>query len=155
MLLSFKFTITILKFPRIQLEEYTIQQRLGGRRDSAAQISTPPNISPPTGNQCRRRSSLAQITEILKEWSSGGSKRTKQLSRRETLADLGRSIQGRFISDKGSTNSQFRKRRESSADGKMSNSSNNPEFIRNWVQERQDSIILNDSMMKSVSIHLI
>lgn len=133
------------------MEEYTIQQRLGGRRDSAAQISTPPNCSPPTGNQCRRRSSLAQITEILKEWSSGGSKRSnKQLSRRETLADLGRSIQGRFVSDKSSNSAnQFRKRRESSADAKMS--SNNPEFIRNWVQEKQDSIILNDSMMKSVS----
>ncbi|KAL5281473.1 hypothetical protein ACFFRR_005082 [Megaselia abdita] len=135
---------------REQLEEYTIQQRLGGRRDSAAQISTPPNISPPTGNQCRRRSSLAQITEILKEWSSGGSKRTKQLSRRETLADLGRSIQGRFVSDKNSNNNtnQVRKRRESSADAKMS-AANNPEFIRNWVQEKQDSIILNDAMMKS------
>lgn len=144
----------MILYSKLQLEEYTIQQRLGGRRDSAAQISTPPNISPPIGNQCRRRSSLAQITEILKEWSSGGSKRTnKQLSRRETLADLGRSIQGRFVSDKGSSsNSTVRKRRESSADAKMS-AANNPEFIRNWVQEKQDSIILNDSMMKSVSFY--
>lgn len=152
MIVSINYSLLLYIF---QLEEYTIQQRLGGRRDSAAQISTPPNISPPTGNQVRRRSSLAQITEILKEWSSGGSKRTnKQLSRRETLADLGRSIQGRFVSDKSSSSSQVRKRRESSADAKMSNSSNNPEFIRNWVQEKQDSIILNDSMMKAVSVFL-
>lgn len=36
---------------REQLEESTIRQRLGGRRDSAAQISaaSPPSTSPPPG----------------------------------------------------------------------------------------------------------
>lgn len=117
-------------FQFIQLEESTIRQRLGGRRDSAAQISanSPPSTSPPPGAQRRRRSSLAQLTDILREWS-GGSKRNQKppLNRRETLADLARSLPwGRTTAD---NNSQYnnttiqashapplRKRRESSAD---------------------------------------
>lgn len=106
-----------------QLEESTIRQRLGGRRDSAAQISaaSPPSTSPPP-SQRRRRSSLAQLTDILREWS-GGSKRSQKapLNRRETLADLARSLPWARNTDNSSQNnqsnhSQQRKRRESSAD---------------------------------------
>lgn len=93
---------------------------MGGRRDSAAQISSPPSTSPPP-NRNRRRSSLAQLTDILREWSGTGSKRNQKppLNRRETLADLARSLPWHRIS-----NDQYipqhapplRKRRESSAD---------------------------------------
>ncbi|ENN80633.1 hypothetical protein YQE_02946, partial [Dendroctonus ponderosae] len=81
---------------REQLEESTIRQRLGGRRDSATQICSisPPTemqeSSPPAGGR-RRRSSLAQLTDILREWG-GAKKQQKQLHRRETLADLARSL---------------------------------------------------------------
>lgn len=105
-----------------QLEESTIRQRLGGRRDSAAQISaaSPPSTSPPP-SQRRRRSSLAQLTDILREWSGGGSKRQKApLNRRETLADLARSLPWGRNTDNSTQNNQThlvtRKRRESSAD---------------------------------------
>lgn len=104
------------------MEESTIRQRLGGRRDSAAQISaaSPPSTSPPA-SQRRRRSSLAQLTDILREWSGGGSKRQKApLNRRETLADLARSLPWGRNTDNSSQNNQSyvsqRKRRESSAD---------------------------------------
>jgi hypothetical protein len=102
----------------------TIRQRLGGRRDSAAQISgaSPPSTSPPP-NRNRRRSSLAQLTDILREWS-GGTKRTQKppLNRRETLADLARSLPWHRVSNDQHTNNNtghappIRKRRESSAD---------------------------------------
>uniref|UniRef100_A0A182T017 Uncharacterized protein n=1 Tax=Anopheles maculatus TaxID=74869 RepID=A0A182T017_9DIPT len=110
------------------VEESTIRQRLGGRRDSAAQISgaSPPSTSPPPGAQRRRRSSLAQLTDILREWSGGGSKRQKApLNRRETLADLARSLPWNKATtadtyNNNQTNSghapPLRKRRESSAD---------------------------------------
>lgn len=109
---------------REQLEESTIRQRLGGRRDSAAQIGTPPSTSPPPGAQRRRRSSLAQLTDILREWSGGSSKRNNKppLNRRETLADLARSLPwGKTSTDatvqfNNSHAPQLRKRRESSAD---------------------------------------
>lgn len=94
---------------------------MGGRRDSAAQISaTPPSTSPPP-NRNRRRSSLAQLTDILREWS-GGSKRNQKppLNRRETLADLARSLPWHRISNDqysgGVHANPIRKRRESSAD---------------------------------------
>lgn len=96
---------------------------MGGRRDSAAQISgqSPPSTSPPP-NRNRRRSSLAQLTDILREWS-GGSKRNQKppLNRRETLADLARSLPWHRISNDQYTSTQshappLRKRRESSAD---------------------------------------
>ncbi|XP_017779072.1 PREDICTED: uncharacterized protein LOC108564517, partial [Nicrophorus vespilloides] len=122
---------------REQVEESTLKQRLGGRRDSAAQISSisPPTetqeTSPPTtGPARRRRSSLAQLTDILREWSGGGSTKTRRkapLSRRETLADLARSLPwGRQTTTDGgggaaavavaSVGQHSRKRRESSAD---------------------------------------
>lgn len=114
---------------REQVEESTIRQRLGGRRDSAAQISSisPPTetqeTSPPTtGSTRRRRSSLAQLTDILREWGGGSTKARQKapLCRRETLADLARSLPwGRQTTqDTGPTPSitTNRKRRESSAD---------------------------------------
>lgn len=114
---------------REQVEESTIRQRLGGRRDSATQIH---NISPPTEiqetsppNTRRRRSSLAQLTDILREWSVGGTKRNKApLYRRETLADLARSLPwGRQQTEGGSMLSSIRKRRESSADSGIKSTS--------------------------------
>lgn len=46
------------------------------------------------GGPRRRRSSLAQLTDILREWGGGGAPRRQRapLSRRETLADLARSL---------------------------------------------------------------
>nr|XP_036232807.1 uncharacterized protein LOC106622375 isoform X1 [Bactrocera oleae] len=137
---------------REQLEESTIRQRLGGRRDSAAQITTPPSTSPPPGLQRRRRSSLAQLTDILREWSGGGaakqqtqSQRQKaQLNRRETLADLARSLPWRTSTTDASTGPGGgttyitpRKRRESSADSgirsmRSRRDSNTTEFVKHW-----------------------
>ncbi|KAL0878921.1 hypothetical protein ABMA27_003918 [Loxostege sticticalis] len=85
---------------RSTLEENTLRQRLGSRRDSAAQVSClsppEPDVSDqPRGGPRRRRSSLAQLTDILREWGGGGSAPRRQrapLSRRETLADLARSL---------------------------------------------------------------
>lgn len=106
---------------REQLEESTLKARLGGRRDSAAQITS---VSPPTETQetspptrRRRRSSLAQLTDIIKDWSgSAGRKRKEQLSRRETLADLAKSLPW-------SRSDTTRKRRESSVDSGVKSSS--------------------------------
>ncbi|XP_067637102.1 uncharacterized protein rsh isoform X3 [Eurosta solidaginis] len=136
---------------REQLEESTIRQRLGGRRDSAAQITTPPSTSPPPGLQRRRRSSLAQLTDILREWSGGGAakqaqaqRQKAQLNRRETLADLARSLPWRTsVSDastcagSGTTYITPRKRRESSADSgirsmRSRRHSNTAEFVKHW-----------------------
>jgi hypothetical protein len=68
----------------------------------------------------RRRSSLAQFTDILREWS-GSTKvsRSKepQLHRRETLADIAKSLPwSRSSTTDSSTVAALRKRRESSAD---------------------------------------
>lgn len=98
----------------------------------------------------RRRSSLAQLTDILREWS-GGSSSTKQqpqrttkapLNRRETLADLARSLPWRTsTTDAGTgTSSAYvapRKRRESSADSgirsmRSRRDSNTAEFVKHW-----------------------
>ncbi|KAL7032949.1 hypothetical protein ACKWTF_007435 [Chironomus riparius] len=120
--------------------ESTIRQRLGGRRDSAAQISgaSPPSTSPPP-NRNRRRSSLAQLTDILREWS-GGSKRNQKppLNRRETLADLARSLPWHRVSNEQYTPSNVpRKRRESSADSGIKSmrsrrDSHTPDFTKGW-----------------------
>lgn len=132
---------------RTKLEESTIRQRLGGRRDSAAQISanSPPSTSPPA-SQRRRRSSLAQLTDILREWS-GGSKRTQKapLNRRETLADLARSLPWGRNTDNSSHNnqshfSQQRKRRESSADSGIKSmrsrrESHSSDFHKMWPKK--------------------
>ncbi|XP_076049396.1 uncharacterized protein LOC143030079 [Oratosquilla oratoria] len=80
-----------------------------GRRDSSAQITTiePPRevreTSPPTSR--RRRSSLAQLTDILREWgrrdttteqhrsmSTTTAPSAPGLSRRESLADIAKSL---------------------------------------------------------------
>lgn len=96
-----------------------------GRRDSAAQITS---ISPPDDtqessptNQRRRRSSLAQLTDILREWSGGGasgkSGRGNKLCRRETLADIAKSLPwSRQTTTDASHLASMRKRRESSVD---------------------------------------
>lgn len=95
-----------------------------GRRDSAAQITSisPPNEthdSSPT-NQRRRRSSLAQLTDILREWgggASGKSGRGNKLCRRETLADIAKSLPwSRQTTTDASHLASLRKRRESSVD---------------------------------------
>lgn len=131
---------------REQLEESTIRQRLGGRRDSAAQISaaSPPSTSPPP-SQRRRRSSLAQLTDILREWSGGGSKRQKApLNRRETLADLARSLPWGRNTDNSTQNNQShvvqRKRRESSADSGIKSmrsrrESHTSDFSKMWPKK--------------------
>nr|XP_012143628.1 PREDICTED: nuclear pore complex protein DDB_G0274915-like [Megachile rotundata] len=111
---------------REQVEESTLRQRLGtGRRDSATQITptSPPNEpqeSSPT-NQRRRRSSLAQLTDILREWGGGGtsgkSSRGNKLCRRETLADIAKSLPwSRQTTTDASHLERLRKRRESSVD---------------------------------------
>ncbi|XP_072753921.1 uncharacterized protein Rsh isoform X4 [Anoplolepis gracilipes] len=111
---------------REQVEESTLKQRLGtGRRDSAAQITSisPPNEtqdSSPTTHR-RRRSSLAQLTDILREWGGGGasgkSGRGNKLCRRETLADLAKSLPwSRQTTTDVSHLASLRKRRESSVD---------------------------------------
>ncbi|XP_023315246.1 uncharacterized protein LOC106654195 isoform X4 [Trichogramma pretiosum] len=88
---------------REQVEESTLKQRLGaGRRDSAAQISPPGELQEPSpiAQGRRRRSSLAQLTDILRELRPGGLSKQQQggsqrsstkLSRRETLADIAKS----------------------------------------------------------------
>nr|XP_024216612.1 serine/arginine repetitive matrix protein 1-like isoform X2 [Halyomorpha halys] len=145
---------------REQLEESTLRQsvdlyfRLGpGRRDSAAQINA---VSPPTETRetspppaRRRRSSLAQLTDILREWGGGsggkagrGSKQA-QLVRRETLADLARSLPW----SRGPA--ELRKRRESSADsgvksasGKSSAISDFRSDIARLLGSRRDSTVI-------------
>ncbi|XP_064555349.1 uncharacterized protein rsh isoform X2 [Drosophila montana] len=169
---------------REQLEESTIRQRLGGRRDSAAQITTPPSSSPPPGLQRRRRSSLAQLTDILREWSGGASRQQHQqqqqqqqaarnkahLNRRETLADLARSLPWRTSTTDASTGGNVgsgsgggvgnttyvtpRKRRESSADSgirsiRSRRDSSTTEFVKHWnrresttVEEQSSSVVV-------------
>lgn len=111
---------------KIQIPYIFICHRSGtGRRDSATQITS---ISPPnepqessTTNQRRRRSSLAQLTDILREWSGGGasakSERGNKLYRRETLADIAKSLPwSRQTTTDASHLERLRKRRESSVD---------------------------------------
>ncbi|KAJ8720302.1 hypothetical protein PYW07_012345 [Mythimna separata] len=136
---------------RSTLEESTLRQRLGNRRDSAAQVSclSPPEPdvdNQPRGGPRRRRSSLAQLTDILREWGGGGSAPRRQrapLSRRETLADLARSLPW------ARHEPPPRRRRDSSADSgiksmasKRRDSKAAPQDFRadfpNW--DRKDSI---------------
>ncbi|KAI5646199.1 radish, isoform I [Phthorimaea operculella] len=102
---------------RSMLEENTLRQRLGSRRDSAAQVSClsppEPDVNELKGAPRRRRSSLAQLTDILREWGGGSSaprRQRPQLSRRETLADLARSLPW------ARHDTAPRRRRDSSAD---------------------------------------
>lgn len=123
---------------REQLEESTLRQRLGaGRRDSAAQITS---ISPPLETQetsppaltRRRRSSLAQLTDIFRDWGGSGSAkgRGKALTRGETLADLARSLPWG-----GGNQDSVKKRRESSADSGVKSSS---------TKSRRESSVVSD-----------
>lgn len=107
------------------------------------------------GAQRRRRSSLAQLTDILREWSGGGSKRTQKppLNRRETLADLARSLPwGRTTNDTTCTYSTsvqahappLRKRRESSADSgiksmKSRRESHTSDFQKAWPRKESQN----------------
>lgn len=109
----------------------------------------------PLGAPRRRRSSLAQLTDILREWSGGGSKRHSKppLNRRETLADLARSLPwGRQNTE---TSTQFnsgscsgthapavRKRRESSADSgirsmRSRRESHTSDFTKVWNTKKE------------------
>lgn len=120
---------------------------MGGRRDSAAQISgaSPPSTSPPP-NRNRRRSSLAQLTDILREWS-GGAKRNQKppLNRRETLADLARSLPWHRVSNEQYSSGNIpRKRRESSADSGIKSmrsrrDSHTSDFAKIWNKRENTS----------------
>lgn len=142
------------------MEESTIRQRLGGRRDSNLQIGNSPPSSPPplTGNQRRRRSSLAQLTDILKEWSGTGSKRNAKapLNRRETLADIARTLPWQRAGTEMSTQCiasgmsgnhapPLSKRRESSADSGIKSmrsrreSHGNVELTKLWKRRDQNN----------------
>ncbi|VVD00540.1 unnamed protein product, partial [Leptidea sinapis] len=136
---------------RSTLEETTLRQRLGSRRDSAAQVSclSPPEpdaSEQPRGGPRRRRSSLAQLTDILREWGGGSSAPRRQrtpLSRRETLADLARSLPW------ARHEPPPRRRRDSSADSgiksmasKRRDSKAQPEFRTDFpTLDRKDSVI--------------
>ena len=102
------------------------------------------------GNQRRRRSSLAQLTDILREWS-GGTKRNQKppLNRRETLADLARVLPWGRANTEISTQCSsgpprappLRKRRESSADSGIKSmrsrrESHASECPKNWNRDR-------------------
>ncbi|KAJ8687813.1 hypothetical protein QAD02_023607, partial [Eretmocerus hayati] len=134
---------------REQVEESTLKQRLGaGRRDSAAQISPPNEVQepPPLTRDRRRRSSLAQLTDILREWSGtssssqhtkGGSTRSSKLPRRETLADIAKSLpwsrSQTTSSDASQPGSVRGTRRESSVDSGIKSQSS--------AKSRRDSAI--------------
>lgn len=111
-----------------------------GRRDSATQITSisPPNEpQEPATNQRRRRSSLAQLTDILREWSGGGggkSERGNKLYRRETLGDIAKSFPwSRQTTTDASHLERLRKRRESSVDSGIRSQSS--------TKSRKDSTI--------------
>ncbi|BET01264.1 Hypothetical protein NTJ_14080 [Nesidiocoris tenuis] len=151
---------------REQLEESTLRQRLGpGRRDSAAQITT---VSPPTETretspppQRRRRSSLAQLTDILREWGgsttkTGRGSKQAQLVRRETLADLARSLPWRSSGGGPHGPGDLRKRRESSADSGVKSAASakssssaisdfRSDIARLWGSRRDSTVIMASS----------
>lgn len=124
----FKFNFLFFYF--FNFNEIFLFIRKGtGRRDSAAQITSisPPNELQETSptNQRRRRSSLAQLTDILREWGGGGMStkggKGSKLSRRETLADIAKSLpwSRSATTDTCHHTSHYasvRKRRESSVD---------------------------------------
>ncbi|KZC11338.1 hypothetical protein WN55_02573, partial [Dufourea novaeangliae] len=137
-------------FMREQVEDATAKQRLGtGRRDSATQIS-PSNETHETSptKQRRRRSSLAQLTDILRTgWSGGGgggsgggggdasgkSTRGNKLCRRETLADIAKSFPWSRQTTDASHLERFRKCRESSVDSGIRSQAS--------TKSRRDSVI--------------
>lgn len=156
-------------FEDLQSEISTPKGKYVGRRDSSAQISpyTPPTevreTSPPAR---RRRSSLAQLTDILKEWGrrdnsdSRTSKNTstttsrresKDFSRRESLADFAKSLPW-IKRDSTIDLPKVKGRRESSADTKKRRQSGTDlkfeitkflarrESVSDIIKRRRDSI---------------
>ncbi|XP_071749339.1 uncharacterized protein rsh isoform X3 [Lepeophtheirus salmonis] len=119
---------------RDQIEMDIVQGRLGnnaGKRDSIAQITTIESPfdcynSPPDGRSGKkRRSSLAHLGDIFRDWSlkdrdKGGDSSGTSQQRRGTLADLGRTFGGGGPRKKGNDldflSKISKKRRESSAD---------------------------------------
>lgn len=107
---------------------------------------------------------MAQLTDILREWSGGGSKRSQkpQLNRRETLADLARSLPwGRNNNENNSnTGPSLKKRRESSADSgiksmKSRRDSHASELTKPWIRrdspsEKEDVALANEYYNKIV-----
>ncbi|XP_065565417.1 uncharacterized protein LOC136030399 isoform X2 [Artemia franciscana] len=100
-----------------------------GRRDSATQLTCMGSQGPYCGaaasngsDRGRRRSSLAQLTDIIRDWSTRdrsvpGRSTQRQVSRRESLADLARNLPwSRKDSSADSTSSKYRRRRESVVD---------------------------------------
>lgn len=137
---------------REQLEESTLRARLGGRRDSSAQITT---ISPPTETQetspprtRRRRSSLAQLTDIIKDWGGSATrKRKEQLSRRETLADLAKSLPW-------PRSDTTRKRRESSVDSGVKSMTSKSRQDSQYSNARADIYrLLNNASQRQTTIY--
>lgn len=156
---------------REQVEESTLRSRLGaGRRDSSAQITSisPPTetreTSPPVSGR-RRRSSLAQLTDILREWGGSTAKARGSkhpLVRRETLADLARSLPWAKPSE---ASSQYRKRRESSADSGVKSASTKSrresgstiadiksDIARMWRNRDHSSVIIPSAERRRSSI---
>lgn len=104
-----------------------------------------------TGGPRRRRSSLAQLTDILREWGGGGSSGPRRqrapLSRRETLADLARSLPW------ARHEPPPRRRRDSSADSGIKSTASkrrdskaapqdfNAEFPNYWDRRESTTVI--------------
>ncbi|XP_031831114.1 rap GTPase activating protein radish isoform X2 [Nomia melanderi] len=132
---------------REQVEESTLKQRLGtGRRDSTTQIS-PPNEAHdalPT-NQRRRRSSLAQLTDILRELSggsgSGKANRGNKLCRRETLADIAKSMRWSRQTTDASHLERLRKRRESSVDSRITSQASTKSRRESTITDLKNDIV--------------
>ncbi|KAL1397149.1 hypothetical protein pipiens_009979 [Culex pipiens pipiens] len=96
------------------------------------------------GAQRRRRSSLAQLTDILREWSGGGSKRQKApLNRRETLADLARSLPW----SKATTSDTYNNNNNNNSNSNNNNSNNSGHAPP--LRKRRESSA--DSGVKSMS----
>lgn len=86
-------------------DEFVASQPIPSRRaDSISPMAAVEPPSPP-GRQRRRRSSLAQLTELIRDWGRGGGgtgteRRLPGTARRDTLADLARALPfGRRDSD--------------------------------------------------------
>ncbi|MCL4142430.1 UNVERIFIED_CONTAM: hypothetical protein GTU68_043381 [Idotea baltica] len=155
----------------VQSEQSTPRTRYVGRRDSSAQITPhdPPTeireTSPPTSR--RRRSSLAQLTDILKDWgrkdssesrgtrttSTGvGRRESKDFSRRESLSEIARNLH--FTKRESSTidipgikarresSAEIKKRRQSGTDlkGDLANFLARRESVTEILKRRRDSI---------------
>lgn len=109
------------------------------------------------GNR-RRRSSLAQLTDIIREWSGNSVKKFQkpQLNRRETLADLARSLPWRSGTIETSQISQsIKKRRESSIDVGLRNTINQREHIENDCEKEEllSNIDLNIAIVSTLTMN--